>query len=57
MRSKSLFQLPTTAKGHILLNEYQLSFILSFRQQTGHFNQFFSEGCCSRKGIGSKLEP
>ena len=28
MRSKGLFQLPTTAKGHILLNEYQLSCIL-----------------------------
>ena len=44
----------TTAEGHILLNEYQLSCILSFRHQTGHFNQFFRGGCCSRKR-GSKI--
>ena len=39
MRAKGLFQLPTTVQGHILFrNEYQLSYILSFRQQTDHSN-------------------
>ena len=42
----------TTTEGHILLYEYQLSCILSFRHQTGHFNQFFRRGCCSRKRGG-----
>ena len=39
MRSKSLFQLPTTAKGHILLNEYQqtiMYFVLSSANRPFH---------------------